>query len=240
MKKAIIMIICLFAFIPFVANANVDVSKYKYTNLEDTIKAEGGKPEVKYQTSDDNVNIYLLWGKGCPHCSDFIEYLANYYKDFSHINLYAFETWYEEKNQDLFDIVGKEFSTQIRGVPFIVIGDKYFSGFSSAMESQIDSAIKAEYNKTKDKRSKRLYVTTKGTQSTTTTTGTTTTKEYPETNTTTSSYKFNTYENKVAEKTKDQKKEKKELSDTTKYIIYGLAGVIGLAFILFIIKGLKR
>lgn len=259
MKKLIVMLLSIFVFIPIVGNASVDVTKYTYTNLEETIKAEGGKTSGTYQVSDDNVNIYLLWGKGCPHCSDFISYIKDYYKDFNHINLYAFEVWYEENNQPLLDLLGKEFNTQIRGVPFIIIGDRYFSGFGKSMESQIDEAIKSEYNKSKDKRSKRVYVTTKGTKTTTNTIGAT--KEYPETNTTTSTTGVlnannpgggdhgggagNTTATTETNNTgkygssKDENKNKNG-NDATKYIIYGLTAVVVLAFIIFIIKGLKR
>ena len=244
MKKVLIVVIGILAFIPFVGKANVDVTKYKYTDLYDTIKAEGGKTVGTYPTTDDGVNVFLLWGKGCPHCADFIEFIGEYYKEFNHINLYAFEVWYEEDNQKLLTAVGKEFNTDIRGVPYIVIGDKTFSGFGVSMESEIKEAIQNEYKKSVDKRSKRLYVTTKATKTTTTTTSTTTTtKEYPETNTTTNeALKNGTFNNNnsatTTGETKEEKKEDK--NDTSKYILYGAAAIVGIAFVIFIIKGIKR
>ena len=259
MKKILIVIIGLLAFIPFVGKANVDVTKYKYTDLYDTIKAEGGKTVGKYPTTDDGVNVFLLWGKGCPHCADFIEFIGEYYKEFNHINLYAFEVWYEEDNQKLLTAVGKEFNTDIRGVPYIVIGDKTFSGFGVSKESEIKEAIQNEYKKSVDKRSKRLYVTTKGTKTTTNTIGAT--KEYPETNTTTSTTGVlnannpgggdhgggagNTTTTTETNNTgkygsSNDENKNKNGNDATKYIMYGLTAVVGLAFIIFIIKGIKR
>ncbi len=154
MKKILFIILGLFIFIPFVGNAQVNLDKYKYTNLSETASLEGYTTHTSSNNADD-VKIFLFWGDGCPHCSDFIKYINEYDKKNDNIQLYAFEVWYESANSGLLDVLGQEFNTTIRGVPFIVIGDQYFSGFGETMKDDIEDAI----NKAKTKKEYRLTVT---------------------------------------------------------------------------------
>ena len=105
-----------------------------------TVKAEGKA----------KVNVYLFRGEGCPHCEEAIEWFDNTLsKDEEYSKYYElvqYEVWYDEDNAKLMDNLAKALGTEANGVPFIVIGDKHFSGFSSEQSpEQIKSAIKAEY-----------------------------------------------------------------------------------------------
>ena len=100
--------------------------------------------------ADKKINVYLFRGEGCPHCEEAIEWFdgtlskdeeySNYY------NLVKYEVWYNEDNNKLMADVAKELGTEASGVPFIVVGDKYFSGFSPASSpEEIKKAIKNQY-----------------------------------------------------------------------------------------------
>lgn len=100
--------------------------------------------------ADKKINVYLFRGEGCPHCEEAIEWFndtlskdeeySKYYK------LVEFEVWYDEDNSKLMSEVAEELGTQASGVPFIVIGDKYFSGFSSTSSpDELKEAIKNAY-----------------------------------------------------------------------------------------------
>ena len=96
------------------------------------------------------VNVYLFRGEGCPHCEEAIEWFDNTLsKDEEYSKYYElvqYEVWYDEDNAKLMDKVAEALGTEANGVPFIVIGDKHFSGFSSSQSpDQIKEAIKAEY-----------------------------------------------------------------------------------------------
>ena len=226
MKKAIILILSLFVFIPFIADAKTDLSKYKYTNLAETAKLEGYTTHTSNNDADD-VKIFLFWGDGCPHCSEFIKYINEYDKENDNIQLYAFEVWYEKANSALISELEKEFNVTIKGVPFIVIGDQYFSGFAEGMKSKMEEAIK----KTKTSKNYPLTITT-----TSTTTGTnTTTKEYKETNTTTSSTTTKAAKNEKAE-TFGSRSENK----TVNYILIGASIVALLVVLIIVIKCIKK
>ena len=96
------------------------------------------------------VNVYLFRGEGCPHCEEALEWFDNTLsKDEEYSKYYElvqYEVWYDEDNAKLMDKVAEALGTEANGVPFIVIGDKHFSGFSSSQSpDQIKEAIKAEY-----------------------------------------------------------------------------------------------
>jgi hypothetical protein len=238
MKKLLLFIVGLLLVVPVVGNATINAKKYTYTNLHDTIQAKGVKPGQEYPVTDDGVNVYLIWGNGCPHCTEFIDFISNYYKEFSHINIYAFEVWENSKNASLLDAAGKEFNTEVRGVPFIVIGDKTFSGYGKSMDDSIKTAIQNEYKKPASKRINKFEVA--ATSSTKTTTTTTTTNEVTQSTTITTDSTIKNYSNQSESKEEKKTEESKQDDNTKKYVIYGAAALIGVVFVIFIIKGLKK
>lgn len=93
------------------------------------------------------VNVYIFRGEGCPHCEEAIEWFEGTlaedeeYKDL--YELVKYEVWYDESNSELMQAVAEQLGTEASGVPFIVVGDKYFSGFSAQQSpEQIKTAIK--------------------------------------------------------------------------------------------------
>ncbi|MBQ2640255.1 MAG: hypothetical protein IJF92_05820 [Bacilli bacterium] len=90
----------------------------------------------------DKVNIYLFRGEGCPHCKEeeiWLSKIKNIYKD--KINIYDYEVWHNKDNALLMKEVGKKFNYNVKGVPFTIIGDKYYVGFSETIKSDIKSRI---------------------------------------------------------------------------------------------------
>lgn len=112
---------------------------------------------VEKEVEKDKINFYLFRGEGCPHCAEeekWIKKLKKEYKD--KVNFYDFEVWYDQDNQEKLKQVGKIFDLEIKGVPFTVIGNKHYSGFSdtiaSSMEDDIESYLKTSSTKKKDKK----------------------------------------------------------------------------------------
>lgn len=105
-----------------------------------------------YAEENEKINVYIFRGEGCPHCEEAIEWfeneLANDEEYSKYYKFVKYEVWYDESNADLMDNVAKELGTQASGVPFIVIGDEYFSGFSAEESpNKIKEAIKTQYEK---------------------------------------------------------------------------------------------
>lgn len=152
MKRRLIIILFLIAitFIPSVVNAEaVNLSDYKTTNLEETLKAEDIDVDLGDYSEDGNkVTIYLFRGKGCSHCQDFLKYLGEeLVKDYGDkFKLVAFETWEDSYNAELFTKVAEFRGDEASGVPYILIGNVRLQGFDNSMASKVKSAIDKEYS----------------------------------------------------------------------------------------------
>ena len=60
-------------------------------------------------------------------------------------DLYAFEVWGNPDNQTLMGRFAKAMGDTPKGVPYLIVGDQSFSGFSSSMEDDIIQAIIDEF-----------------------------------------------------------------------------------------------
>ena len=108
------VIVFMFLFIPFGVNAN------------------------------ENVNIYLFYGDGCPHCAALEEYLNNEYSSDKNVMVYKYEVWNNKENQELWKKVENITGEEAKGVPYFVIGEEVYQGYSagSTWEKKVDRAIK--------------------------------------------------------------------------------------------------
>lgn len=75
------------------------------------------------------VNIYLFYSDTCPHCTSEKELLKELEDKYDNIRIYKYEI-NTDNNMELLDNVAKLFDTNVTGVPFTVIGDKVYKGFS--------------------------------------------------------------------------------------------------------------
>ena len=101
--------------------------------------------ESDIDLSSNKPNIYIFWGDGCPHCkalAKFISKLPAETKD--KVNFYSFEVWSDKDNKAFIKKFGKYLGQDVSGVPFMIIGDKIFDGYSSGdtkTDQQIIDAI---------------------------------------------------------------------------------------------------
>ena len=103
---------------------------------------------VKADTEKQKITVYLFRGDGCPHCAEVEEFFDELSKDEEYSKYYVlkdYEVWYDEDNNNLMAEVAKKLDTEASGVPFIVIGKKYYSGYSAAMSDAIKETIKEAY-----------------------------------------------------------------------------------------------
>lgn len=96
-------------------------------------------PSVAF--AQDKVNIYVFYGKECPHCANEKEFLTELKKEYD-IEVFYYETWYDSKNQNLTLDVKAVFNDSDYSVPYTVIGNETFAGYSSAMDNDFIDAIK--------------------------------------------------------------------------------------------------
>ena len=75
-------------------------------------------------------NVYVFYGKTCPHCHEALEYLESI-KDKYDINIYRYEVWYDEDSEKLMKEVSEMLDVKVKGVPFVVIDNTPIIGFTS-------------------------------------------------------------------------------------------------------------
>lgn len=109
------------------------------------------KPKV---TDHEKVNIYIFWGNGCPNCTNAIKYFYNLGDEYSdYINVVTYEVWYNQDNNSFAQEVAGLLDHELKGVPFLVVGEKYISGWGDNVgETLINDAL----NYYKDKNYKDL------------------------------------------------------------------------------------
>lgn len=102
MKKFKLIIFSLFISIIFITN----------------IKAE-----------ENLVNLYLFYSNTCPHCEAEMELLDELQEDYDNLKIYKYEIS-EDENSLLLSKVSEMFDINVTGVPFTIIGEKTFFGYS--------------------------------------------------------------------------------------------------------------
>ena len=86
-------------------------------------------PLVFAKNDKNLVNIYLFHSDTCPHCASEKELLAELEKEYDNIKIYMYEVG-DSSNVLLLNEVADMFDTTVTGVPFTVIADKVYKGFS--------------------------------------------------------------------------------------------------------------
>lgn len=89
----------------------------------------------------NHVNLYLFWGDGCPHCKHAKEVLEPYIKQNDFVGYHDFEIYYSGENQVKMKAVGWELGVDASGVPFIIVGDVPYVGFSDSTGDDIKERL---------------------------------------------------------------------------------------------------
>ncbi len=129
-------------------------ANYDDTDTSSDIKQENMLKDVVLEnvTYDENkVNIYFFWGNGCPHCEEQFSFLESIEEEYGqYYQLYTFETWYDDENADLMQRFATTMGDSTRGVPYTIIGNKSFKGFSASSEQAFLDAIMTQYQNSYD------------------------------------------------------------------------------------------
>lgn len=138
-KKIFSLLLILVLLLPFSVLALTEDYQNKMASITNT------------EIEDGKVNFYLFKGEGCPHCADEEKWLQDIKKEYKdYVNFYEFEVWYDENNSKMMEKAKEIFDFSGPGVPFTVIGDKYYSGFSDSigtmMENTINDYLNTEIN----------------------------------------------------------------------------------------------
>lgn len=85
---------------------------------------------LNVRAEENLVNIYLFHSEDCIHCKSEIEVLNELEDEYSNIRVYKYEVSNKD-NSNLFGSVTNLLNARSGGVPFTVIGGKYYNGFNN-------------------------------------------------------------------------------------------------------------
>lgn len=99
------------------------------------------------------VNVYFFYGNGCPYCAEAEEFFDSIEDELGdQFNIKAYETWHDSDNVDLMNDVAEARKEEADGVPYIIIGNQSWNGYTSSYDDEIIDKIKSEYEKDADNR----------------------------------------------------------------------------------------
>ncbi len=152
MKKIVGLVFgLLLTIIPFTnvfAAETIDLEDYATMNFPDTLESEGIEISVDdYKETDDQVTIYMFRGSGCGFCKSFLTFLNSIADEYGkYFKLVSFESWNDPKNAQLLTDLSAFLENPAKGVPYIIIGDQVFPGYSSEYDDSIKQVLESEYN----------------------------------------------------------------------------------------------
>ena len=115
--------------------------------VDEEVVAENPEATETTGTEDSKeVNLYFFRGEGCPHCEEAEQWFQSIEEEYgSYFKVVDYETWYNEDNAALMQKVAEARGETAEGVPYIIIGDKSWSGFTESYEQEILDQITSVY-----------------------------------------------------------------------------------------------
>ncbi|MFP5253125.1 MAG: hypothetical protein ACLGH4_04955 [Actinomycetes bacterium] len=98
-------------------------------------------PDSTGALGDDQVELVLFWGDGCPHCAAEKEWLEDVRGRHPGLRVTAYEVWYDEANRKRFVATGERLGFEPSGVPTTIIGERVWVGFSEQTAEEIETTI---------------------------------------------------------------------------------------------------
>lgn len=104
-------------------------------------------PFSVFADSKEKINVYIFRGEGCGFCAKALTFFEGLDEEYqSYFNLVEKEVWENDENAAQMQKVADYFDEDVKGVPYIIIGDKTFQGFDeSEYGEDIKAAIKESY-----------------------------------------------------------------------------------------------
>ena len=138
MKKIGLLFIVLAAF--FILPFSVFAEDEEVDSSNETEEVTATKEESK------EVKVYFFRGEGCPHCQEAEEWFKSIEEEYgSYFEIVDYETWNDTDNAELMQKVADKRGEKAEGVPYIIIGNKSWNGFTESYEEEMIDQIKSVY-----------------------------------------------------------------------------------------------
>lgn len=103
--------------------------------------------ENNNKSQDRKVKVYFFRGETCPHCAQAEKFFESIQEEYGHLfEIKDYEVYNNASNSKLMDQLAEmRGDNERRGIPYIIIGNKSWTGYASELDSAIIEAIKTEY-----------------------------------------------------------------------------------------------
>ena len=94
------------------------------------------------------VTVLFFYGEECPHCHNVMPFIQNLSKKYPDVDFRILETWHNETNQALYQVMNKQLGIQSAGVPeVIVIGNTTPLVGDRAIPAELEGVILEQLKK---------------------------------------------------------------------------------------------
>ena len=147
MKKIVLIIITIIAFIPFIVNAETEEIVIQDQTLKEACDDFGLTCNHTQQDVNPLLpNLYVFIGDECSYCGELLVFLSQIYDTYNNrANFVIFNVSKDKSNYALYKSVAKKFNDNAESVPFIVIDKKFYSGFQEKDRQSIIISIEGAY-----------------------------------------------------------------------------------------------
>lgn len=105
--------------------------------------AAAGFPGIANAADSLPLSAYFFYGNGCPHCRQERQYLGELESRYPSFKIYEFEIYENRENLAIMKESAKTLGASVNGVPFLIIGNRYFIGY---LEGTTSEEIKKRVN----------------------------------------------------------------------------------------------
>ncbi len=88
------------------------------------------------KASAKSVNVYMFYGKTCPHCEEALDYLNSIKKKYD-LKIYKYEVWNDFENKKIMNDIASFMDVNVRGVPFTIIDNTAIFGYAKGSTEEI-------------------------------------------------------------------------------------------------------
>ncbi len=88
-----------------------------------------------------NPVVYFFKGEGCPKCAEEEKFLEALVKRIPAVEIRAYEVWRHAGNAAMMQSLLKSRGVDAKGIPFTIVGNRVFYGFSGQIAEEIETAI---------------------------------------------------------------------------------------------------
>ena len=130
-KRLLVLIFLLIALVPIKTLA---ISSNYVDKVADIVNVKVDK---------NKINLYLFHSSECPHCAEERVWLEDIKKTYKNsLNIYEYEVNHNDNNAKMMEKAKARFGIDNNYVPFTVIGEREYVGFSKTTASSIENRIK--------------------------------------------------------------------------------------------------